>query len=233
MYPVRRIAYAALRDWGAPVPQTWVLRELKYPETRFPQWIVPALAGATLVLFVLIAVLIWAAPRRGRRVAALSVLLLAACAALWLRGVWRIDELAFTIGRNRYELAASDGRLRLMRLHDFTDPAPPAFTTVARTPEAEIDWGFGARPTFEVERRYGFTLERATVHIANATVPVVSGSIRLSRLCAAFACPSLLLAGAARFRRYRKAVQRCPTCGYDLRATPEGCPECGWGRKAG
>jgi len=38
--------------------------------------------------------------------------------------------------------------------------------------------------------------------------------------------PALHLRGAIRSRRLNGAGH-CPRCGYDLRATPERCPECG------
>ena len=42
------------------------------------------------------------------------------------------------------------------------------------------------------------------------------------------ALPLAVVAAARVFlRRRNKAPGLCPTCGYDLRATPERCPECG------
>jgi hypothetical protein len=51
-------------------------------------------------------------------------------------------------------------------------------------------------------------------------------------VCAAFALLPAGRVGAAGVRRVRRwrrppSPHACPACGYDLRATPEPCPECG------
>jgi hypothetical protein len=83
----------------------------------------------------------------------------------------------------------------------------------------------------------GLTIERTIVTL---TAQSRGDSIVSVRLRWWLPLIMFVLSGFAAFRVARPFLRRrfsgtnqCPTCGYDLRATPERCPECGTARTAG
>ena len=157
-------------------------------------------------------------------VAAASLLLCAAVATLWVRGYWVSDEFGWAYHR-------ADGSRVALGLTSGGGGLGAAVVTVPplglrssgrlwRTHAPEYggtDWSsFG---------RGGLGFYIAT-HFSPATgVRVVGGCVPAPlAFLATAALPALAL---RRSRRRSKAPGLCPRCGYDLRATPDRCPECG------
>ena len=152
--------------------------------------------------------------------AAVSLVLCLATMALWVRTrTLGSDSLGRMTGHRAYEAYSVAGKLYLSYFtYDRARPAGPWTWTRVRgvvnfEPAPPLRWsllGFSYRPF----RRPG----------SGAQYLLVLPYPPLSILWAI--APVWWSIGA--WRRQRRRVSGCcPTCGYDLRATPDRCPECG------
>ena len=162
----------------------------------------------------------------------LSLLLGAAVAALWERSydgrdriIYQTDEDArgrqrcFVLGWSRgvfdfqHHHIAGLGRAyaEWMGLHmDHSEPAPEAFAPRPESGFALLGFGF-LRPTTKLAPPAVWW--RYSVYVPHYAVALAAG----------------ILPAAWLRRRWLRSDRRglCRACGYDLRATPDRCPECG------
>jgi hypothetical protein len=188
-----------------------------------------------------------------RLCAVASLLLSAAACVLWVRGYLGGDSIGIVFHHTarptaeqlaalppwapasqhpkqytfdtRYELRFLRGRVSVVTVYDSCAPeatATPIHWTLSGIPD--LVWDPDGRPSGRTGMvdHSGYVVRERLVQ---------RGDFSVAWLASAFALPALLWAAmTARHRIHVAALSsagRCAACGYDLRATPACCPECG------
>jgi|SRR5690348_3768912 len=180
---------------------------------------------------------------------ALSLLLCVVILALWARSYWRSDSLyrptldAFSQPDGSYIICSSRGLIILESGRVFGKTMPGKTPYLGGPPvqshDRSLSWRLntqsvvGSAPYGKlVNTRFGFGRRTsAYVQQVNPTTQqlgIQTTTVYPHYLAAIFAAFLPITWALNRMRRRsRTRTGACPTCGYDLRATPTRCPECG------
>ena len=172
--------------------------------------------------------------------AAASLLLCMATAALWVRSYWVYDrflarrqedsEWGREYGFPHAQFSASSFRgcfAGMLEWYENIEGRPVAQWTFKLTHSSDTlsdDSELNNELRFTPASGSGFRLNECAWHIhdwmlvsAFALFPAIATFLQVRAICR---------------RRRRARLGCCPACGYDLRATPGRCPECGRGGSA-
>jgi hypothetical protein len=185
---------------------------------------------------------------------ALTVLSLLSCVGsvgIWIRSYWRIDAyfsqvVTGTVHDNATvsRLAfTSTGRLRLSEIRE--ESRRHSFSGPPWEPRRRAEWvhepgraNFSRSPQYDETGAHRYAFAGFELVLPTTAEPDRSARFYYSQRPRVLTVPLAAVAAAAgvvpvwRFVRWyrvraRKRCGHCPACGYDLRATPDRCPECG------
>jgi hypothetical protein len=163
--------------------------------------------------------------------AALSLLISVALCTLWVRSYWRWDRLGVGRGQQSVRVESLRGGLGVRWETDLWpvgqarwrfDYDGPAAASAGEDLRAACRWTFMGAGADSYLNMHLFVVSKGVP--ATRTRLLVVPHWWLVLLTAL--TPALLARRTLRVRR-RRNRRLCPTCGYDLRATPGRCPECG------
>ena len=169
----------------------------------------------------------------------LSLLLTIASSFFWIRSYWTCDWLTYCRTRQgpyQYPIHRS-AMLRSTDGHIVIAVGPYSWEAI--NPAAlSIPEGFNwsRRQTYHgweewnnhiVWHRFGFQYINSRKNWPIGPVAVRGVQFPYWSATIAFALAPLLALSSYLRHRNRRTSNACPTCGYDMRATPQRCPECG------
>jgi hypothetical protein len=163
---------------------------------------------------------------------ALSLLLCVAVCVLWVRSYWVTDLWWFTRAGWALGVEVPIGSINFA-WRTYSEPPeliPLGFRHITHRPPQDVSFWSHTHPHFGrtdfdgvSAGGYGFgcTFDR----IGGDRIDDVTLPLWFVTLCTLVA-PGTHGLRAVRRNAHRRSG-RCPSCGYDLRATPDRCPECG------
>ena len=164
-----------------------------------------------------------------------SLVLLALLILLWVRSYWRADHLRYVIG----DVEVDDdhgpivmGKWRFIHSErGGIQIADRDVTTLLGLPG--LNYRSGPARSYVDIPIYSWegSVDRVGFDLGGFLVQITDGEWRVIVPHWFLAAVTALLPSIAYFqrrrRRQRLSKNLCPVCGYDLRATPDRCPECG------
>jgi len=134
---------------------------------------------------------------------------------MWVRSHYRFDRYNLSPPRRPTRMLDSYTDLVAWRSFKVAFPFPPGWQVAVEPIRAGFDPMIGRRP----------------VYFRNEATRVVAVRYWFACLVTCLLPASWMFAYVRR-RHRRTGPALCPRCGYDLRATPDRCPECGAVAKA-
>jgi hypothetical protein len=160
-----------------------------------------------------------------RCVTLLSLLLSLGTAVLWVRSYWTTQFVGWSDHTHAYGALSMAGIFRLEHFNYVPELVGWSYTRYDTPPGGLWSEVTGRDRSGGFFKKVGFASARVD-YLSNGKE--VRQAIYLPHWFAVFI---FSLLPAFRFwawlRHWPKAAGCCPACGYDLRATPDRCPECG------
>ena len=148
---------------------------------------------------------------------ALSLLLCVVMALLWARSYWVVDSLAGYTDLRLVSVVSVQGSLRLRMIHFLQPPDPVTVRHGWQT--VPVVWKQSGRG------HLGFYVGNVSFSFAGSRT--VDVDIPHWFLFGVSAVSPVWWCLRRRRNRLKERMGLCLTCGYDLRASKERCPECG------